>query len=367
MQIKLMTYYFLTLKFIKNLIISIIIFYLFMSRKKKVAINGAGRIGRAIVRAIYEENFLNDIELVAINGSSSVKTLQHLTQYDSVHGKFYQPVQIISDNQISINQQNILLFNERDPKKLPWQKLDIDIVFECTGAFTKYQDAYQHITAGAKRVIISAPAKEDTVKTIVYGVNHQQLKNEDLVISIGSCTTNCLAPVVWALHQQIGIEKGLMTTIHAYTNDQNIVDNSHSDLRRARACAMSMIPTSTGAAKALGLVLPEMKGKLDGVAIRVPTPNVSMIDLNFLASKNTSIEEINSIMQNYSQNQLKGIMSYVVEPLVSIDFNHNKFSSNFDATQTKVLANNFVKVCSWYDNEWAFSVRMLDMAKLYNF
>jgi len=335
-----------------------------MSKKIRIAVNGPGRIGRAIARAIFEQNLTNQFDLVVINGSATPATLKHLLQYDSVHGKFNHPVSITANNQLTIGQQNILLTSERDPAKLPWASLNIDVVFECTGAFTKYQDACKHIQAGAKKVIISAPAKEDTVKTIVYGVNHQQLTSDDNVISIGSCTTNCLAPVVQALNNTIGIQKGLMTTVHAYTNDQNIVDNAHSDLRRARACAMSMIPTSTGAAKAIGLVLPEMKGKLDGVAIRVPTPNVSMVDLNFIANRSTTIAEVNQIMQQYSNNQLPGVISFIEEPLVSIDFNHNHYSSNFDATQTKVLADNLVKVCAWYDNEWAFSIRMLDIAKL---
>jgi glyceraldehyde 3-phosphate dehydrogenase len=239
-----------------------------------------------------------------------------------------------------------------------------DLVFECTGAFTSLADASQHIEAGARKVIISAPAKESNVKTIVYGVNDDHLKESDQVISIGSCTTNCLAPIAKILNDSIGIEKGFMTTIHAYTNDQNIVDNAHKDLRRARACAMSMIPTSTGAAKAIGLVLPELKGKLDGVAIRVPTPNVSMVDLNFIAKRNTSIEEVNLIIRNARQGKMSRALQYVSEPLVSIDFNHSTFSSCFDATQTKVIGENLVKVCSWYDNEWAFSVRMLDVARL---
>ena len=333
-----------------------------MSQKIRIAVNGPGRIGRAIIRAIFEEKMNNDFEIVAINGSAPIETISHLLRYDSVHGIFNHKIEII-DHNLYIDGKKILLTAERDPLKIDWKSHKIDIVFECTGAFTKYEDAYKHITAGAKKVIISAPAKEDNVKTIVYGVNHKNITENDAVISIGSCTTNCLAPIAKVLHDNIGIEKGFMTTVHAYTNDQNIVDNTHKDLRRARACAMSMIPTSTGAAKAIGLVLPELKGKLDGGAIRVPTPNVSLVDLNFIASKNTSIDEINSLMKKYADGEMKRVLNYVEEPLVSIDFNHNNFSSNYDATQTKVIGGNMVKVCSWYDNEWAFSVRMLDVAK----
>lgn len=328
----------------------------------RVAVNGPGRIGRSIVRAIYEENF-NDIELVAINSSAPVETLQHLLRYDSVHGKFNHKVEL-NNNKLFIDDKEVLLCNQRDPKKLPWAEMKIDLVFECTGAFTSLTDAGQHIEAGAKKVIISAPAKENNVKTIVFGVNDDQLNESDQIISIGSCTTNCLAPIAKILNDNIGIEKGFMTSIHAYTNDQNIVDNAHKDLRRARACAMSMVPTSTGAAKAIGLVLPELKGKLDGVAIRVPTPNVSMVDLNFIAKRKTSIEEVNSIINNSRHGNMLRALQYVDEPLVSIDFNHSTYSSCFDSTQTKVIGDNLVKVCSWYDNEWAFSVRMLDVAKL---
>ena len=328
----------------------------------RIAVNGPGRIGRSIVRAIYEENF-NDIELVAINSSAPIDTLQHLLRYDSVHGKFNHLVEV-KNEKLFINNKEILLCNQRDPKKLPWKSMNIDLVFECTGAFTSLEDASMHIESGAKKVIISAPAKEPNVKTIIYGVNDNTLTSQDSVISIGSCTTNCLAPIAKILNDTIGIQKGFMTTIHAYTNDQNIVDNAHKDLRRARACAMSMIPTSTGAAKAIGLVLPELKGKLDGVAIRVPTPNVSMVDLNFIANNNTSIAEINAIIAKARTGSMARVLQYVDEPLVSIDFNHNSFSSCFDATQTKVIGENLVKVCSWYDNEWAFSVRMLDVARL---
>ena len=328
----------------------------------RIAVNGPGRIGRSIVRAIYEENF-NDVELVAINSSAPLETLAHLLRYDSVHGRFNYAVEI-KNQKLFINNKEVIICNQRDPKKLPWKEMNIDLVFECTGAFTSLDDATMHIESGAKKVIISAPAKEPNVKTIIYGVNDNTLTSQDSVISIGSCTTNCLAPIAKILNDTIGIQKGFMTTIHAYTNDQNIVDNAHKDLRRARACAMSMIPTSTGAAKAIGLVLPELKGKLDGVAIRVPTPNVSMVDLNFIANKNTSLAEVNSLIANARIGNMAKALQYVDEQLVSIDFNHNSFSSCFDATQTKVIGENLVKVCSWYDNEWAFSVRMLDVARL---
>ena len=328
----------------------------------RIAVNGPGRIGRSIVRAIYEENF-NDVELVAINSSAPLETLAHLLRYDSVHGRFNYQVEI-KNQKLFVNNKEVIICNQRDPKKLPWKEMNIDLVFECTGAFTSLEDASKHIESGAKKVIISAPAKEPNVKTIIYGVNDNTLTTQDSVISIGSCTTNCLAPIAKILNDTIGIQKGFMTTIHAYTNDQNIVDNAHKDLRRARACAMSMIPTSTGAAKAIGLVLPELNGKLDGVAIRVPTPNVSMVDLNFIANKNTSTSEVNSIIRDAIKGNMSRTLQYVDEPLVSIDFNHNSFSSCFDATQTKVIGENLVKVCSWYDNEWAFSVRMLDVARL---
>ncbi|MES2676767.1 MAG: type I glyceraldehyde-3-phosphate dehydrogenase [Pseudomonadota bacterium] len=331
----------------------------------RIAINGFGRIGRCIARAIYETND-HDLELVAINGPAPIETQIHLLKYDSIHGRFSKEVKAEGNDVIVIDGKKVKLFGERDPLKLDWKALNIDIVMECTGAFTDLESASKHILAGAKKVIISAPAKADNVKTVVYGVNDNVLTKEDLVVSIGSCTTNCLAPFTKILNDKIGIEKGFMTTIHAYTNDQNIVDGSHKDLRRARAAAMSMIPTSTGAAKAIGLVLPELKGKLDGGAIRVPTANVSMVDLSFIAKRNTSKEEINQIIKDAIANDKKTarVLQYVNEPLVSIDFNHTEHSSCFDATQTKVMGENFVKVCSWYDNEWAFSIRMLDVAAL---
>jgi glyceraldehyde 3-phosphate dehydrogenase len=325
----------------------------------RVAINGLGRIGRCVARAIFEENY-KDIELVAVNSSAPIETLVHLMKYDSVHGTFNFPVSG-SEKELVINGKKVQVTSERDPKKLPWKELNIDIVLECTGAFTKKDAAAQHIEAGAKKVIISAPAKEDSVKTIIYGVNENTLNADDSVISVGSCTTNCLAPVAKALNDSIGIVKGFMTTIHAYTNDQNIVDNPHKDLRRARACAMSMIPTSTGAAKAIGLVLPELKGKLDGGAIRVPTPNVSMVDLSFIAKKETTKEEVNEAVRKAALD-MKGVLRIVTEPLVSIDFNHGTHSSCFDTTQTRVVGGDMVKICSWYDNEWGFSLRMLDVS-----
>lgn len=331
----------------------------------RVAINGLGRIGRCVVRAIFENPEYSDIKLVAVNGSAPIETQKHLLKYDSIHGSFSKTVEM-KGNSLLIDGQKITLLGERDPKKLPWKDLAIDVVFECTGAFTKFADAYQHIESGAKKVIISAPAKEESVKTIVYGVNEGNLTKDDKVISIGSCTTNCLAPIVKILNDEIGIDKGFMTTIHSYTNDQNIVDNSHKDLRRARACAISMIPTSTGAAKAIGLVLPELKGKLDGGAIRVPTANVSMVDLSFISKRKTTTEEVNSILKTAASEKMKKVLRFVEEPLVSIDFNHSNHSSCFDATQTKVIGDNLVKVCSWYDNEWAFSLRMIDVAKIFN-
>ncbi len=329
----------------------------------RVAINGLGRIGRCVLRALYENSEYNNIELIAINGPAPAETHKHLLKYDSIHGRFTKTVEAAEDHLI-VDGKKVILFAERDPKKLPWKDLKIDIVLECTGAFTDFKDARQHIEAGAKKVIISAPAKGDNVKTIIYGVNHESLNENDEVISVGSCTTNCLAPVAKILNDAIGIEKGFMTTVHAYTNDQNVVDNSHKDLRRARACAMSMIPTSTGAAKAIGLVLPELKGKLDGGAIRVPTANVSMVDLNFIAKRDTTAAEVNDAMRSGVKGAMAQVLQIVDEPLVSIDFNHTGFSSCFDTTQTKVLGGNLVKVASWYDNEWAFSLRMLDVAKI---
>lgn len=325
----------------------------------KVAINGYGRIGRNIIRALYESGRTNEIQIVAVNDLGDAKTNAHLTQYDSVHGKFPFDVSIDGDC-IVINGDKIKVFSERDPSKLPWGDLGIDVVHECTGLFTSKAKASAHIKAGAKKVIISAPGGDDVDGTIVFGVNHNTLKASDTVISNASCTTNCLAPLVKALHDTIGVEHGLMTTIHSYTNDQVLTDVYHSDLRRARSATQSMIPTKTGAAAAVGLVLPELAGKLDGFAMRVPTINVSVVDLTFQASRNTSNEEIDTILKAASAGFLKGILEINDKPLVSMDFNHNPASSIYEAPLTKVLNGSFVKVLSWYDNEWGFSNRMLD-------
>jgi len=325
----------------------------------KVAINGYGRIGRNIVRALYESGRTNEIQIVAINDLGDSATNAHLTQYDSVHGKF--PFEVAVDGDcVVINGDRIKVFSERDPSKLPWGELGIDVVHECTGFFTSKAKASAHISAGAKKVIISAPGGNDVDATIVFGVNHNTLKASDTVISNASCTTNCLAPLVKPLHDAIGLENGLMTTIHSYTNDQVLTDVYHSDLRRARSATQSMIPTKTGAAAAVGLVLPELDGKLDGFAMRVPTINVSVVDLTFQASKNTTKAEVDDILKAAAAGPLKGILAINEKPLVSIDFNHNPASSIYEASLTKVMNGNFVKVLSWYDNEWGFSNRMLD-------
>ena len=325
----------------------------------KVAINGYGRIGRNIVRALYESGRTNEIQIVAINDLGDSNTNAHLTQYDSVHGKFPFEVTVDGDY-IVINGDRIKVFSERDPSKLPWAELGIEVVHECTGFFTSKAKASAHITAGAKKVIISAPGGDDVDGTIVFGVNHDTLKATDTVISNASCTTNCLAPIVKPLHDAIGVVNGLMTTIHSYTNDQVLTDVYHSDLRRARSATQSMIPTKTGAAAAVGLVLPELAGKLDGFAMRVPTINVSVVDLVFQAARDTSKEEIDEILTAASKGALKGILDINERPLVSIDFNHNPASSIYEAPLTKVLGGRLVKVLSWYDNEWGFSNRMLD-------
>jgi glyceraldehyde 3-phosphate dehydrogenase len=332
----------------------------------KVAINGYGRIGRNVMRALYESGRTNEIQVVAINDLGDSKTNAHLTKYDTVHGKFPFDVTVDGDY-IIINGDKIRVFAERDPAKLPWAELGVDVVHECTGFFTSKAKASAHITAGAKKVIISAPGGNDVDATIVYGVNHQTLKASDTVISNASCTTNCLAPLVKPLIDAIGVDHGLMTTIHSYTNDQVLTDVYHSDLHRARSATQSMIPTKTGAAAAVGLVLPEMKGKLDGFAMRVPTINVSIVDLCFQASRNTTKEEIDSILRAAAAGPLKGILAINDEPLVSSDFNHNPHSSIYEASLTKVTGGNFVKILSWYDNEWGFSNRMLDTTvALYN-
>ena len=325
----------------------------------RVAINGYGRIGRNILRAHYEKKRHADIQIVAINDLGDVKTNAHLTRYDTTHGKFPGDVSV-SGNDLIVNGDKIRVVAERDPKKLPWRELNIDVVFECTGFFASKEKASAHIEAGAKKVIISAPAT-GVDATVVYGVNHQILKATDQVISNASCTTNCLAPLVKPLHEALGVVSGLMNTIHSYTNDQVLIDVYHTDLHRARSATHSMIPTKTGAASAVGLVLPELNGKLDGFAIRVPTINVSVVDLTFIAKRETTVDEVNKIMRTAAAGPLKGILEINEEPLVSVDFNHNPASSIFDVSQTKVIGN-LVKVLSWYDNEWGFSNRMLDVA-----
>lgn len=325
----------------------------------RVAINGFGRIGRLVLRSIFETK-RKDVEVVAINDLASPDMCAHLFKYDSVHGIYRGDVAYHS-NALHIDDKKIRLIQEKDPKALPWKELNIDVVMECSGVFTSRASAALHLEGGAKKVLISAPAN-DADKTIVYGVNHHALSEGDKVVSNASCTTNCLAPVVAVLHKAIGIERGFMTTIHSYTGDQRIVDTAHKDPRRARAGALSMIPTSTGAAKAVGLVLPELKGKLDGVAIRVPTPNVSLVDFKFTAQKATSVEEIHSAIEKATKGELKNILSATKEELVSIDFTHNPASSIFDYTQTAVIDGVFCRVVSWYDNEWGFSGRMSDVA-----
>jgi glyceraldehyde 3-phosphate dehydrogenase len=322
----------------------------------KIAINGYGRIGRNILRAIHELGRSEEFDVVAINDLGDPETNAHLTQYDTAHGRFPGEVKIEGEFLV-INGGRLKVFAERDPSKLPWKELGVDVVLECTGLFRTREKAGMHIEAGAKKVIISAPGSGEMDATVVYGVNEGDLKSTDQVISNASCTTNCLAPLAKVLNDAVGIERGLMTTIHAYTNDQVLTDVYHSDLRRARSATMSMIPTTTGAAKAVGLVLPEMVGKLDGFAMRVPTINVSIVDLTFTARRDTSVEEINSIVEKAADGK---ILAYVSAPLVSIDFNHTSTSSNFDAGLTRVMDGNLVKACAWYDNEWGFSCRMLD-------
>ncbi|MCZ6500411.1 MAG: type I glyceraldehyde-3-phosphate dehydrogenase [Gammaproteobacteria bacterium] len=325
----------------------------------KVAINGYGRIGRNILRSLYESGRNDEISIVAVNDLGDANTNAHLTRYDTAHGKFPGEISVDGDHMV-VNGDRIRVCAERDPGKLPWAELGVDVVHESTGFFATKEKAMPHLAAGAKKVIISAPAGTTVDATIVYGVNHDTLKASDQVISNASCTTNCLAPLVKPLHEKIGVEYGLMTTIHAYTNDQVLTDVYHTDLRRARSATMSMIPAKTGAAAAVGLVLPELAGKLDGFAIRVPTINVSLVDLVFTASRDTSVEEINSILKEASEGELKGVLQYSDGPLVSVDFNHDPASSSYDSTLTKVMEGRLVKVCSWYDNEWGFSNRMLD-------
>ena len=325
----------------------------------RAAINGYGRIGRNILRALYESGRTHEVQIVAVNDLGDAKTNAHLTQYDSVHGKF--PGEVAADDGfLVVNGDRIQTLSERNPAELPWRNLGVDVVLECTGLFATKEKASAHLRGGAKKVIISAPGGNDVDATIVYGVNHHRLKASDTVISNASCTTNCLAPLVKPLADTIGLEHGLMTTIHAYTNDQVLTDVYHTDLRRARSATQSMIPTKTGAAAAVGLVLPELAGRLDGFAIRVPTVNVSLVDLTFHASRATSKEEIDGIMREASEGPLKGILAYNDKPLVSVDFNHDPASSTYEATLTKVLGGTLVKVLAWYDNEWGFSNRMID-------
>lgn len=326
----------------------------------RIAINGYGRIGRNILRSLFESRRTHEFEIIAINSIGSFESAKHLTRYDTTHGRFMGEVDLDGTNLI-VNGHAIKLIQERDPAKLPWKELKIDIVFECSGLFTKRDKAAAHLTAGAKKVLLSAPG-DDVDATIVYGVNHHILKPEHQIVSNASCTTNCLAPLAKVLHESIGIDSGIMTTTHAYTNDQVLVDGDHIDLHRARAAAHNIIPTKTGAAKAVGLVLPELKGKLDGSSLRVPVLNVSLVDLTFLPSRPTTVDEINAVIKKASEGPMKGILAYNNEPLVSTDFNHHPASSIYDASQTR-LVNKLVKVMAWYDNEWGFSNRMWDVAK----
>lgn len=324
----------------------------------RVAINGYGRIGRNVLRALYENNRSKEIKIVAINDLADLELNAHLTRYDSTHGRFKGTV-VTEGDYLVVNQDNIQVFSERDPANLPWGKLDVDVVLECTGFFSTREKAEAHLKAGAKKVLISAPASDKVDATVVYGVNHHILKASDRIVSNASCTTNCLAPLVKPLHEAFGLESGLMNTVHAYTNDQRVIDSHHSDWRRARAAANSMIPTKTGAAAAIGLVIPELDGKLDGFAVRVPVINVSVVDLTFIAQKDVTVDAVNRVLRDAANGELKGILGYSEEPLVSSDYNHTAESSYVDALQTKVKGK-LVKVLSWYDNEWGFSNRMLD-------
>ncbi|HWT17167.1 MAG TPA: type I glyceraldehyde-3-phosphate dehydrogenase [Patescibacteria group bacterium] len=328
----------------------------------KVAINGYGRIGRNILRALYESGRRDEIQIVAINDLGDAETNAHLTRYDTAHGKFNAQVSVEGDTLI-VNGDRIRVCAERDPAKLPWAELGIDVVFECTGLFTSKAKAGAHLAAGAKKVIISAPGEKDVDNTVVFGVNDHTLKASDTVISNASCTTNCLAPLAKVLHEKIGIVHGLMTTIHAYTNDQVLTDVFHKDLRRARSATMSQIPTKTGAAAAVGLVLPELNGKLTGFSMRVPTINVSVVDLSFVAKRETTKDEIDAVVKAASEGALKNILGFNTQPLVSVDFNHDPHSSIYDSTLTQVMGGTLVKVCAWYDNEWGFSNRMLDTTR----
>jgi glyceraldehyde 3-phosphate dehydrogenase len=326
----------------------------------KVAINGYGRIGRNVLRAHYEGGKKHDLQIVAIDDLGNAETNAHLTRYDTAHGKFNGTVAVEGDSMV-VNGDKIRVLAQRNPADLPWGTMGVDVVLECTGLFTSKEKAGAHLKGGAKKVIISAPGGKDVDATVVYGVNHQTLKGSHTVISNASCTTNCLAPMVKVLHDKIGVVQGLMTTIHSYTNDQVLTDVYHEDLRRARSATMSMIPTKTGAAAAVGLVLPQLNGKLDGFAVRVPTINVSLVDLVFTAARATTADEVNAAMKSAATGELKGVLEYSDGPLVSVDFNHNPASSIFDATLTKVSGGTLVKALSWYDNEWGFSNRMLDV------
>ncbi len=330
----------------------------------RVAINGFGRIGRNIFRAMFESGRNDEFDVVAVNDLGDAHTNAHLLTYDTAHGRFGYDVTVEGDS-FAVGDEHVKVFAERDPGKLPWRELGIDVVLECTGLFNTKEKASAHLAAGAKKVVLSAPGGSDIDATVVYGVNHDVLKSTDTVISNASCTTNCLAPMVKVLHDKIGVEGGVMTTIHSYTNDQVLTDVYHSDLRRARSATQSMIPTKTGAAAAVGLVLPDLNGKLDGFAVRVPTINVSLVDLTFQAARATSVEEIHQLMKEASQGKLEGILAYNDKPLVSVDFNHTSVSSTYDASMTRVVNGSTVKVCSWYDNEWGFSNRMLDTTRAF--
>ncbi len=330
----------------------------------RVAINGFGRIGRNVFRAMFESGRDDEFDVIAVNDLGDANTNAHLLQYDTAHGRFSRDV-VVKGDSFMVGDEEVKVLAERNPSKLPWSELKVDVVLECTGLFNSKEKAGAHLEAGAKKVVLSAPGGKDVDATIVYGVNHDVLKSTDTVISNASCTTNCLAPMVKALHDHIGVECGLMTTIHAYTNDQVLTDVYHSDLRRARSATQSMIPTKTGAAAAVGLVLPELNGKLDGFAVRVPTINVSLVDLTFQAARDTSVEEVHQIMKDASNGELNGILAFNEEPLVSIDFNHTSVSSTYDASMTRVVNGRIVKVCSWYDNEWGFSNRMLDTTRAF--
>lgn len=329
----------------------------------KIGINGYGRIGRNVLRALYESGRADEFEVVAINDLGDAKTNAHLTRFDTAHGRFPGEVKA-EENALIVNGDRIQVLGERDPANLPWGKLGVDVVMECTGLFSDSESAGAHLKAGAKKVVISAPAKSDDIKTIVYGVNHDIISADDQIISNASCTTNCLVPLVKPLHDAFGIEHGLMNTIHSYTNDQVLSDVYHKDIRRARSATENIIPTKTGAAAAVGKVLPDLDGKLDGFAVRVPTINVSFVDFSATVSRDVTVDEVNRVLQEAAQGELKGILAYTEEELVSSDYNHDPASSTVDAKLTKVAGKRFIKVCAWYDNEWAFSNRMLDTAKV---